>query len=139
MALSVVLARDLTVSWGGNVIAYANEASLDLSKSTVDVTTLSAAGWKNFLVDLKEWKISCSGLITRGSTVGSQVGHEQLMTSILTVDTTLTMAFKTAVTGDQYVTGSAYLIGLKASVGVGDAGKGTYEFQGTGALSTATV
>jgi predicted secreted protein len=139
MALSAVLSKELSIYQGTNAIAFATDFSLEINKAAVDITTLSASGWKAYLVDLKEWKISVSGLMTRGTTVGSQVGSEQLITSLLGTDTALTCQVKTAVTGDQYVTGSAYLTAIKESGSVGDSVKVTYEFQGTGTLSTATV
>ena len=139
MALSAVLTKEMTILQGTNVIAFCTDFSLEINKEPVDITNLSLSGWKQYLVDLKEWKVSFSGLVTRGTVVGSQVGYEQLMTSLLGTDTTLTCAVKSTGTGDQYVTGSAFLISLKQSGTVGDKVSYSGEFQGTGALSTATV
>jgi hypothetical protein len=139
MALSAVLSKEMTILQGTNVIAFATDYNLEINKEPVDVTHLSSAGWKAYLVDLKEWKVSFTGLVTRGTTVGSQVGYEQLITSLLGTDTTLTCALKSTGSGDQYVTGSAYLVSLKQSGQVGDKISYTGEFQGTGTLSTATV
>lgn len=139
MALSVVLSKELQIFQGANAIATATDFSFEINKETIDITVLTSAGWKQYLADLKEWKVSVSAFMTRGTVVGSQVGSEQLLTSLLTVDTTLTCQIKTAVTGDMYITGSAYFIGMKESGSVGDSGKTSYEFQGTGTLSTATI
>lgn len=138
MALSAVLSKEMIVYIGTDVIAFATDFDFEVNKETIDITTLSAAGWKAFLVDLKEWKISTSGLLTRGTEGANETGSEELIASLIGSDATLTVAVKTGVPGDQYITGSAFLTSFKKSGSVGDKITFSAEFQGTGAFTLPT-
>ncbi len=116
-------------------VAFATEFGIDINKTTVDVTTLASSGWKQFLVDLKEWKISFSGLSTRGTPGASETGSEQLILSMVGTDTPFTIIVKSAVSLDQYVIGQGLLTSLKESGSTGDAKKFTGELQGTSVFS----
>jgi len=138
MALSAVLAKEMIVYIGTDVVAFTTDFDFEVNKETVDITTLSSAGWKAFLVDLKEWKVSSSGLFTRGTEGANETGSEELLASLIGSDATLTVSVKTGVTGDQYITGSAYLISFKESGSVGDKITYSIELQGTGAFTLPT-
>jgi len=139
MALSAVLSKEMLVYIGSDVVAFTTDFDFEVNKESIDVTTLSSSGWKAFLVDLKEWKVSFSGLVTRGSEGASETGWEELLASLIGSDATLTISIKTTTSGDQYITGSVYLTSLKMSGSVSD--KLTYsgEMQGTGAFTTPTL
>lgn len=139
MALTPVLAKEFIIYFDGKAVTFAKDFNLELNKASVDVTKLNSDGWKEYLTDLKDWKISGSGMVTRGTVVGSQVGWEQLVSNLLTVDTAVTIAIKTVTLGDQYVTGSGFLTSVKQSGQIGDASSFSFEMLGTGALTIATV
>jgi predicted secreted protein len=139
MALSAVLSKDMLISIGSNVIGFATDFDFEVNKQTIDITKLSSAGWKEFLVDLKEWKVSTSGMFTRGTPGANETGSPAMLASLIGSDAVVTISIKTAVTGDQYVTGSAYITSFKNSGSVGDKIKFSADFQGTGAFTLPTV
>ena len=52
----------------GNVVAGQRGASLSMSADELDITDKTTEGYKAFLVGLKEWTISCDGLVCVGDT-----------------------------------------------------------------------
>lgn len=68
-----LLSKNFSVIIGGEVVAFATDFSLEINKETIDVTVLRDDGWKQFLVDLKDWSVSFSGLITRGDEINSNL------------------------------------------------------------------
>lgn len=68
MALTVSLSREFAIIYGGEVIAYATDFSLEVNKEIVDITKLGDL-WKNKVVDKKEFKVSFNGMVTRGDTI----------------------------------------------------------------------
>jgi len=139
MALEPKLSKQLTLSIDGDVIGFATDFDLEVNKEVIDITTLSAAGWKEFLVDLKEWKISYSGLVTRGTPGTNEIGSEGLLSSFIGSDAAVAIILKTSTTGDQYVTGNAFILSHKESGKVNDKMTFSGELQGTGALTLANV
>lgn len=119
-------------------LGFATDFDFEINKQTIDVTTLSSAGWKAFMVDLKEWKVSFSGLITRGVPGATEICAADLLTSIIGVDTPLIAAIKTATSGDQYFVGEAFLTSFKNSGSVGDKIKYSGDLQGSGPISLLT-
>jgi hypothetical protein len=65
MAIDPILSKEFALIYGGMVIAYCTDFSLEINKQIVDVTKLGDE-WKNKLVDVKEWKVAFNGMITRG-------------------------------------------------------------------------
>lgn len=134
MATNPILSKNMTLSFGGKVIARASDFSLEINKETIDITTLSSAGWKEKLVDLKEWNISANGLVTRGAD-GTNAVYDELLAEILTSDDTVELILTdTDGSGTITLTGSAFLTGLSTSVTTGDKVSYSAKFEGTGAL-----
>ncbi len=67
---------------GGNVVAGQRGASLSMSADELDITDKTTRGYKAFLVGLKEWTISCDGLVCTGD-----VGYDALVAAFLAGDT----------------------------------------------------
>ena len=65
MAIDPILSKEFALIYGGMVIAYCTDFTLEINKQIVDVTKLGDE-WKNKLVDVKEWKVAFNGMITRG-------------------------------------------------------------------------
>jgi predicted secreted protein len=122
-----------------NTVGFTTDFNLEINKETIDITRLASAGWKEYLVDLKDWKVSFSGFGTRGTPAANEYGYDALLTSMIGVDTPVTAILKSSTTADQYTIGQALLIGLKSSGAVGDAVKYSGELQGTGILQTLLV
>jgi predicted secreted protein len=125
----------MTLSIGGKVIARCTDFTLEINKEVIEITSLSSQGWKEKLVDLKEWKVSFNALVTRGADATYSV-YDEMLTNIVSSDDALTVAMAdTGVGGTIGLSGSAFLTALSTGVQVGD--KMTYNgsLEGTGALS----
>ena len=68
MATDVKLSSEFTIIYGGEVIAYATDFTLERNKEIVDITKLGDT-WKNKKTVLKDFSISFNAMITRGDTV----------------------------------------------------------------------
>ena len=64
------------------VVAGQRGASLSMSADELDITDKTTRGYKAFLVGLKEWTISCDGLVCVGDT-----GYDALVAAFLKGDT----------------------------------------------------
>ena len=51
---------------GGTAVGGQRGASLSMSADELDITDKNTVGYKKFLVGLKEWTISCDGLVCIG-------------------------------------------------------------------------
>lgn len=66
----------------GQVVAGQRGASLSMSADEIDITDKTTEGYKAFWVGLKEWSISCDGLVCVGDT-----GYDALVDAFLAGDT----------------------------------------------------
>ena len=139
MALTARLTKSISISSGGDVIGFATDFEISINKEVIDVTTLSASGWKEKLVDLKDWKVSVSGLVTYGTPGANEIGSEDLLASILDSDVAVTLLITSGVAGDSQKTGSAFLTAYNESGSVGDKITFSAEFEGTGELLDTAV
>jgi len=130
------LSKTVTITYAGEPIARLTGWSLEVNKETVDITNLDSDGWKEFLVDLKEWSISFDGIVVRQSAADSEKDYEELLNELLTNDSAVAI---TLVDTDASTTisGSGFLTGIPLSGSVGDKQTHSGTLQGTGALSVA--
>ena len=63
-------------------------ASLSMSADELDITDKNTVGYKKFLVGLKEWSISCDGLVVAG-----EAGYDALFDAFIK-GTIVTVQFK---------------------------------------------
>ena len=138
MAFNPIIGKDFTVLVDGSIVAYAESFEYSMDKKTIDVTNLSSAGWDEFVLGSKGWTASMNCLMVR--TTDTSRGFDYLLNAYLTSDASMIGAWKPTVTGNNYVTGSMLLSGLKVNNG-GVNDKVTYSatWQGTGPLSKLTV
>ena len=66
---------------GTNVVAGQRGASLSMSADDIDITDKTTEGYKAFLAGLKEWSISCDGLVCVGD-----AGYDALVEAFLNAD-----------------------------------------------------
>lgn len=131
-----------TVSGGYKTVGRLTGYSLEVNKETIDVTSFDSAGWKEFLVDLKDWSVSGDGLILRTTEAGTE-NYEQLLTRLIGSDAIMIIQlvnpamYTDATDGTLYAheVGAIHLTGLPLTGSLGD--KQTYSMtgQGTGALT----
>lgn len=68
MGIDVKLSSEFTIIYGGEVIAYCTDFTLERNKEIIDITKLGDT-WKNKKVDIKDFSVSFNGMITRGDTI----------------------------------------------------------------------
>lgn len=138
MAFNPIIGKDFTVLADASIMAFAESFEYSMDKKEIDVTNLSSAGWDEYVLGSKGWTASMNALMVR--TTDTSRGFDYLLNAYLTSDASMVVAFKPTVTGNNYVTGSALLTGLKISNG-GVNDKVTYSatWRGTGPLSKSTV
>ena len=63
---------------GGTAVGGQRGASLSMSADELDITDKNTVGYKKFLVGLKEWSISCDGLVVAG-----EAGYDALFNAFI--------------------------------------------------------
>lgn len=127
-----LLSKTASITYGGVAIAKLTGWSLEVNKETVDVTNLDSAGWKEFLVDLKDWSISFDGIVTRTGTGD----YEELLADMIATDTAVAITIADTAASTT-ISGSGFITGLPLTGAVGDKQTFSGSIQGTGALTIA--
>lgn len=130
-----VLAKNMKIYVGATAITCQLNASMSCSTNTFQTTCKDSAANSEFLPGAKEWTISGSANFSFDATYG----FEDLW-DIWSAQSVVVPIFQTAVTGDLKWSGNSYISELNAtSDGVDAAVEYDVTFQGTGALTKATV
>ena len=79
---TIIKGLEVLLYVGENVVAGQRGASLSMSADELDITDKTTRGYKAFLVGLKEWTISCDGLVCVGDT-----GYDALVAAFLAGNT----------------------------------------------------
>ena len=130
-----LLSKTASITYAGTAIAKLTGWSLEINKETVDITNLDSAGWKEFLVDLKDWSISFDGIVTRG-TAGTDNDYEELLTDMIATDTAVAVTIADT-DASTTISGSGFITSLPLTGAVGDKQTFSGSIQGTGALTVA--
>ena len=69
---------DILIYIDGTAVGGQRGASLSMSADELDVTDKNTTGYKKYLVGLKEWTISCDGLVGNG-----EDGYEALFNAFI--------------------------------------------------------
>ena len=72
---------DILIYINGTEVGGQRGASLSMSADELDVTDKNTTGYKKYLVGLKEWSISCDGLVVNG-----EDGYEALFNAFIAGD-----------------------------------------------------
>ena len=118
-------------------VARSTGYNMEINKETIEVTSFDAAGWREYLVDLKDWGISADGIVLR-TVESDKENYEELLTSLIGTDTTLVIqminpaAYTDATDGTLYSheVGNIFLTSLPLTGSLGD--KQTYSMTGQG-------
>lgn len=82
MANELIKGLEVLLYVNGNVVGGQRGASLSMSADELDITNKTTRGYKSFLVGLKEWSISCDGLVMTGD-----AGYDALFETFIAGDT----------------------------------------------------
>ncbi len=130
---------DILIKVNDTVVALQKGASLNRSAETIDVTTKTSYGWKEFISSLKEWSIECDGLYTLPTASGTSGFRELENAFVNSIAVTVEFALidDTGLTvGDTSgFTGEAYIVDFPIEAPMDDAVTFSVTLQGTGALS----
>jgi TP901-1 family phage major tail protein len=79
---TIIKGLEVLLYVGENVVAGQRGASLSMSADELDITDKTTRGYKAFLVGLKEWTLSCDGIVCVGD-----AGYDALVEAFLNGDT----------------------------------------------------
>ena len=119
---------EVLISIGGQVVGGQRGASLSMSADELDITDKTTEGYKAFLVGLKEWNISCDGLVCTDDT-----GYQALFNAFLN-GTVVEVQFKQKEGGFGYQ-GPMVISSMDFDAQYDDAVTYSCELKGAGALS----
>lgn len=119
---------------GGTKIANLISNDLDLTMSTRETTHKDTSGWKTILGSTMSWTCSAEGMFAEDATYG----FDDLF-AVFTARAAVTVMTSSQVTGDKKYSGSALLTGLSRSHGYEENAQFSCTFEGTGALTEATI
>jgi len=133
-----VLAKNMKLFIGSTAITCQVDASLSMSTNMFEITCKDSAANSAFLPGTKAWTVSGSGNFAFDATLG--FANASGLFEYWDDQTSASLVFQTAVSGDKKYSGTAYISSLKLnSSGNDEAVTFEFEFQGTGALVEATV
>lgn len=126
----VVNTKLLKIYVGATAITCQTDGTLSLSSDTRDTTCKDSGQWKEALYGQTGWEISGTAL---GSYDGTMSLHQ--LTGLIIAQTVSTVSFKTAVSGDDILTGTVIWTKMDiASAGTNQNVNISYTGMGTGAL-----
>lgn len=118
----------------GQVVAGQRGASLSMSADEIDITDKTTEGYKAFWVGLKEWSISCDGLVCVGDT-----GYDALVDAFLAGDTIAVELKNEAKDGEEapafHYSGNVAIASMDYDAQYDDALTYSCELRGAGPLS----
>jgi len=130
MTTGVVNTKLLKIHVGATAITCQTDGTLSISSDTRDTTCKDSGQWKEALYGQTGWEIS-------GTALGSYDGTFSLneLTALIIAQTVSTVSFKTAVSGDDILTGTVIWTKMDiASAGTNQNVTISYTGMGTGAL-----
>jgi TP901-1 family phage major tail protein len=133
---------DMLIKIGSDVVALQKGATLNRSAETIETTTKSSNGWKEFVSSFKEWSIDCDGLYTLPTASGTP--SIRALEDAFLNGTEVTVEFVLAdVTGlslgdIEGFTGSALITDFPLEAPQDDSMTFSVSLQGTGALTEKT-
>lgn len=130
---------DILIKVDDEIVALQKGATLNRSTETIDTTTKTSGGWKEFVASLKEWSIDCDGLYTlpRANGTSSFRVLEDAFRNGEPIDVEFALADETEVAVGDTVgfTGQAIIVDFPLEAPMDDSVTFSVALQGTGALS----
>lgn len=123
----------------GTLTKIANLTSTDfeLTKDTIDATNKDGSNYKEFLVGLSNWTMSCEGIFEEDSST-TNFSPKDLLDDMIAGDA-ITVVMTSNSTGDLKLEGSAVMTSFAWNAPVNDVATFSCNLQGSGALTVTTV
>ena len=118
----------------GTTIGHLTSNSLTFDMSTRDASTKDSSGWKESLEGQKSFSGSAEGFFAEDATYG----YEDLF-DVFAARTLVVVTWTTDVTGDIEYSGSCYITSLEKTDGLEESSTFSVSFEGTGAVTKATI
>lgn len=131
--------RKMGVFINNTLIAYGKTCGLSLKAAVMDVTSKDSTSWANNLPAVKDWSVSCDGLVALDSNKNAVKIMDLLIANTKVVIKFATHTTGTKTSGDVYWWGSAYVTSCDMNAGMDEPVSFTANFQGTGTLTKATM
>jgi len=133
--MSLKLAKEFVVLFGGEVIARCVDFTFTVNKRVIDLENLDTAGWKEIKADMKDWAISFNALIAR---TGAR-NYDAMLADIKNNDEYVTVAIGERVSGGSIEQGQGILTKVALTGRVADKASYSGEISGHGVLETTTM
>jgi TP901-1 family phage major tail protein len=122
------------VQVAGTTIAHLTSNSLTFDMSTRDASTKDSNGWKESLEGQKSFSGSAEGFFAEDASYG----YEDLF-GVFAARTKVVVTWTTDISGDNEYSGSCYITSLERTDGLEESSTFSVSFEGTGAVTKATV
>ena len=119
------------IYWNGSAIAGARSCDISMDAEMIEVAGNKVGDVREYRAGRKDWSVSVSALVSDLLDVVGMVGKTYMLSAIVRVDTG-------RLTADR-ASGYAICKSAKVSGSWGNLVKGTFVFQGSGALERLTV
>ena len=127
---------------------FLTTANLSMSMDVRDISNKQSAGWREILEAQKSWSLSADGFVTYSTVTDSD--NTATLVDLLNSRTKIYVKFTigtynastggfTGNSGDAEYSGAAYISSIEQSSGVEDNLTYSVSFEGTGALTKATI
>jgi predicted secreted protein len=126
--------RSLGIFINNVLVAYSKTCSLSIKAGTMDITTKDSILWDDFLPTVKDWSITCDGLVA----YNSSANIVNLM-DLLIAGTKVVAKFSVHDSGNLYHYGSAYVVGCDQTGDMDSPISFTASFTGDGVLTKARM
>lgn len=127
--------RQLGVYVDNVLVAYSKSCGLTFKGATMDITTKDSILWADFLTTVKDWGVTCDGLVA----LDSAANATNLM-DLLIAGTLVVVKFATnqgGVVGNIYWYGNAYVNSVDLNAGMDEPVSYSATLTGDGALTKA--
>jgi TP901-1 family phage major tail protein len=126
-----------------NLVAYAQNCTLNINNTTRDITNKESAGWKESLESLRDWSIDVDGAYAWTSAAGTALtdGVDDLIqTDIIACRLKVDVVFGDATSAsDVSYSGKAYITSVSLTGGTEDTATYSLTLEGTAALTQSVV
>lgn len=127
--------NEILVYVDGTAVGYARGGTLNINNDMLDATSKNSAGWKDTLPGLRSWTVEGDGLHLYDD---ATTGFSDLF-ALIDAKTQVSLKFTTAVSGDKYYTGNAYVTSISLETPNEDVSTFSFSFEGDGALAEVTL
>lgn len=127
--------RKLGVYVDGVLVAYSKSCGLTFKAATMDITTKDSILWSDFLTTVKDWGVTCDGLVALDS-----AANAVNLIDLLIAGDLVAVKFATeegGVVGNIYWYGNAYVNSVDLNAGMDEPVSFSASFSGDGALAKA--